>query len=186
MAGKTKFIVGAVAGASALLAAVPFLAQMSNAASSGSSVSSVTVQQKADAPDAEVPDAQEAAAAAAQAKITADTAAATALQAQPGQVKGSTLDSENGTVAYKVEISNAGKDYDVLVDAVSGKVLSSHEDGKDGNGHHDDANEADEHGTEVNDGPDQANANEAAEAPGQSDQNEQETVTPAAAASSSL
>ncbi len=173
-----------VAGATALIAAIPFVVQMSNAASSTpatTSTSSVTSQPStATDTDKEVPDAQEAATNASLAKITADVAAQTALQAQPGQVHENKLDNEGGSLAYKIEITNAGKEYDVLVDAVSGKVIKNWEDGQ-GGPHHGDANEADEHGTEVKDASD---ANEANEKPGQTDQNEQEDAPTSAATSS--
>jgi uncharacterized membrane protein YkoI len=173
MTGNNKFIFGAIAGATALVAAVPFIAQMSMAASGGTTPTS-TVQQSDT--DTEVPDAQEAAANAAKAKVTSDAAAQTALKAQPGNVKGNTLDDEDGTLAYKVEISNAGKDYDVFVDAINGTVLRSEEDAKDASGR-DDAQEADEHDADVKDAPGQDDANEAKEAPGQDDQNEQDEGT---------
>jgi uncharacterized membrane protein YkoI len=151
---KNKFLLGAVVGVSALVASVPFLVQLSSAASASSTAamthtSSVT---NANDTDKEVPDAEEAALNASQAKITAEIAAQTAMQAQPGTVHENKLDNERGSLVYKVEITNAGKEYDVLVDATNGKVIKNWEDGNDVNDvkGQDDANE-------VND---QANPNE--------------------------
>ncbi|MDB4978957.1 MAG: peptidase [Candidatus Peribacteria bacterium] len=170
---------GAIAGATALIAAAPFVVQLSSAASGTSAVSAITEQTDT---DKEVPDAQEAAIDTSKATVTADAAAKTALASQPGQVKENTLDNENGTLAYKVEITNASKDYDVLVDATSGKVLKSTEDTKDAPDHAD-ANEVND-ATEVKDAPGKDDANETNEAPGQADQNEQDEGTQASVTSS--
>ncbi len=178
MTGKNKFTLGAIAGASALIVAIPLIAQMSSAASSAPSTASVSstttssVGTKVADTDKEVPDAQEAAVDPSQAKISADVAAQTATQAQPGTVHENKLDNEHGNLAYKVEITNAGKEYDVLVDAVSGKVIKNWEDGQGGPGRgHDDANEPNDNGAEVKDAPGQGDANETND---KADPNEQE------------
>jgi uncharacterized membrane protein YkoI len=161
---KNKFLLGAVVGVSALVASVPFLVQLSSAASASSTAamthtSSVT---NANDTDKEVPDAEEAALNASQAKITAEIAAQTAMQAQPGTVHENKLDNERGSLVYKVEITNAGKEYDVLVDATNGKVIKNWEDGNGGPYHGKDANDVNDvkgqdDANEVND---QANPNE--------------------------
>lgn len=147
---KKTFTLGAIAGASALIVAVPLFAQLSSAASgvsTSTAPSSVTTQPSSTVvsrpADKEVPDAQEAPVDPSQAKISADAAAQTALQAQPGTVHENKLDNEHGSLSYKVEIANAGKEYDVLVDAVTGKVIKSWKDGQGGPHGHDaqDANE---------------------------------------------
>lgn len=180
---KNKFLLGTIVGASTLIVAVPLFAQLSNAASSGSSTipsQTAPTQQvssadtKDVAPDKEVPDAQEAAVDQSQAKISADVAAQTATQAQPGTVHENKLDNEHGNLAYKVEITNAGKEYDVLVDAVTGKVIKNWEDGQGGSRDGQEGKDA----NEVKDANEKGDANEANDKNGQGDQNEQEDGAP--------
>ncbi len=160
---KNKFLLGAIAGASTLIVAVPFFAQMSSAASTSSTSvatqSAPTVEDNNTGPDKEVPDAQEAAVDPSQAKISADAAAQAAIQVQPGTVHENKLNNEHGNLAYKIEITNTGKEYDVLVDAVTGKVIKNWEDGQGGPHEGNDANEVQgkDDANEVND---QANPNE--------------------------
>lgn len=122
---KHKFTLGAVAGASALIVAVPLLSQFAGAASSTS----------------------------AQAAISQTAAEQTALAAHPGKISESTKnDSHFG--GYKIEINgNDGKEYDVIVDATTGKVSDSWVDGQDGPRHGHDKNDVNEQ--------DQNDANEA-------------------------
>ena len=60
----------------------------------------------------------------AKAKITTDTAVQTALQAHPGQLRETKLETDDGPLVYSVMILNGIKQYEVRVDAMSGKVLS--------------------------------------------------------------
>ncbi|MDQ6672681.1 MAG: PepSY domain-containing protein [Chloroflexota bacterium] len=73
----------------------------------------------------------EAAALASQAKITSDQAKAAALAKFPGATVGKIeLDSENGGVAYSVQLTDsAGTRQDVSVDATSGNVLATQAEG---------------------------------------------------------
>ena len=172
MTGRNKFMLGAITGASALLAAIPFVVQMSSAASGGAVVSATTQQFDT---DTEVPDAQEAAVDPSQAKITKDVAEQTALQAHPGQVRETKLESDDGPLVYSVMILNDIQQYEVRVDAVSGKVLSNKLDEAD---YHNDENkgevDSNDNGAEVKDASGQGDAAETNEKDGQNDPNEQE------------
>ncbi|MDQ7861700.1 PepSY domain-containing protein [Peribacillus frigoritolerans] len=57
------------------------------------------------------------------AKVSRDQAEKIALKAVDGQVTDMELDSENGTLVYELEIKQGLKEYDVVVDATTGKVL---------------------------------------------------------------
>ncbi|MFE4705198.1 PepSY domain-containing protein [Peribacillus simplex] len=59
------------------------------------------------------------------AKISSDQAEKIALKAVDGQVTDAELDSENGTLVYELEIKQGQKEYDVVVDATTGKVLKN-------------------------------------------------------------
>src|ERR1700687_6164615 len=76
----------------------------------------------------------ETAALASQAKITADQANTAALAGfAGGTVKKTELDSENGTVVYRLKLNHsAGKKQEVKVDATSGKVLPAQAEGAEG------------------------------------------------------
>ena len=58
------------------------------------------------------------------AKITTDTAVQTALQARSGQLRETKLETDDGPLVYSVMILNGIKQYEVRVDAISGKILS--------------------------------------------------------------
>lgn len=58
-------------------------------------------------------------------KVSSDQAEKIALKAVDGQVKDMELDSENGTLVYELEIIQGQKEYDVVVDATTGKVLKN-------------------------------------------------------------
>lgn len=91
--------------------------------------------------DGSANEADEAAALASKATISEQQARDAALAANPGaSVTKVSLDDENGTVVYSVELSSGA---DVKVDAQSGKIVSTDQaDGQDG---------------EANDGPDSQN-----------------------------
>ncbi|USK74769.1 PepSY domain-containing protein [Peribacillus frigoritolerans] len=57
------------------------------------------------------------------AKVSRDQAEKIALKAVDGQVTDMELDSESGTLVYELEIKQGLKEYDVVVDATTGKVL---------------------------------------------------------------
>jgi uncharacterized membrane protein YkoI len=116
---KNKFTLGAIAGISALALAVPLLAQISSAASSTAAQPSSAQQVPADA-------------ATTTAQISQQAAEQTALAAHPGALSEATrLDSHFG--GYKVEVKGSdGNDYDVIVDATTGKVTDSWIDGQGG------------------------------------------------------
>ena len=57
-------------------------------------------------------------------KITTDTAVQTALQAHPGQLRETKLETDDGPLVYSVMILDGIKQYEVRVDAISGKILS--------------------------------------------------------------
>ncbi|MDM5210325.1 PepSY domain-containing protein [Peribacillus sp. NJ4] len=59
------------------------------------------------------------------AKISMDQAEKIALKEVDGQVTDAELDSENGILVYELEISQGQKEYDVVVDATTGKVLKN-------------------------------------------------------------
>ncbi|WHY56476.1 PepSY domain-containing protein [Peribacillus simplex] len=59
------------------------------------------------------------------AKISSDQAEKIALKAVDGQVTDAELDSENGTLVYELEIKQGQREYDVVVDATTGKVLKN-------------------------------------------------------------
>ncbi|SIR28311.1 Uncharacterized membrane protein YkoI [Peribacillus simplex] len=59
------------------------------------------------------------------AKISSDQAEKIALKAVDGQVTDAELDLENGTLVYELEINQGQKEYDVVVDATTGKVLKN-------------------------------------------------------------
>ncbi|MGG0845830.1 PepSY domain-containing protein [Peribacillus simplex] len=59
------------------------------------------------------------------AKISMDQAEKIALKEVDGQVTDAELDSENGILVYELEISRGQKEYDVVVDAITGKVLKN-------------------------------------------------------------
>ncbi|GAA1380917.1 PepSY domain-containing protein [Peribacillus frigoritolerans] len=59
------------------------------------------------------------------AKVSRDQAEKIALKAVDGQVTDMELDSENGTLVYELEIKQELKEYDVVVDATTGKVLKN-------------------------------------------------------------
>ena len=82
------------------------------------------------------------------AKITADTAVKTALQAHPGQLRETKLETDDGPLVYSVMILNGIKQYEVRVDAISGKILSNKFDEAD---YHNDLNEKE------GNGPDETN-----------------------------
>ncbi len=115
---KNKFTLGAIAGISSIALAIPFLAQVSNAASSGSTQSTPTQQEQTTTTMA--------------ASISQSAAEQTALQAHPGKLSEATrLDDHFG--GYKVEITgNDGNEYDVIVDATSGQITDSWIDGQGG------------------------------------------------------
>ena len=77
------------------------------------------------------------------AKISADTAVKTALQAHPGQLRETKLENDDGPIVYSVMILNGIKQYEVRVDAISGKVLSDELDEAD---YHNDLNDKDDNG----------------------------------------
>lgn len=181
---KHKFLLGAVAGASALVVAVPLLSQFSSAAptasvsSDAASVatqpSSENTQEKA---DKEAPDGHDATIDPSQAKISLDVAKQAALQAQAGKVIEEKLENEDGPLVYSIQIVDQSQKYhDVKVDATAGKVLKVEADepdnlqDKQGANDSRDANEQ-SGGAEVKDAKDQ---NETNDANGQDDQNEQE------------
>ena len=58
------------------------------------------------------------------AKITTDTAVQTALQARSGQLRETKLETDDGPLVYSVMILDGIKQYEVRVDAISGKILS--------------------------------------------------------------
>ena len=74
------------------------------------------------------------------AKITADRAAAVAIAAVPGTSGTPTLESDGGFVVYKVVVTTATGDIEVIVDAGDGKVLAQEAHHGDGGGP-DDGNE---------------------------------------------
>ncbi|WP_458353942.1 PepSY domain-containing protein [Peribacillus frigoritolerans] len=59
------------------------------------------------------------------AKVSRDQAEKIALKAVDGQVTDMELDSESGTLVYELEIKKGLKEYDVVVDATTGKVLKN-------------------------------------------------------------
>ncbi|MFY0783600.1 PepSY domain-containing protein [Peribacillus simplex] len=59
------------------------------------------------------------------AKISMDQAEKIALKEVDGQVTDAELDSENGILVYELEISQGQKEYDVVIDATTGKVLKN-------------------------------------------------------------
>lgn len=65
------------------------------------------------------------------AEITAKQAEEAALAEVPGTVTGTELEDENGTVVYGVEISAEKGNFDVKVDAKTGKVLKAESDDDD-------------------------------------------------------
>lgn len=65
----------------------------------------------------------------ANAKVTLGQAVTTAEAQLNGRATSAELDSEGGTVAYKVEVVAANsKVFDMRIDAIDGKVLSSKQD----------------------------------------------------------
>ena len=76
----------------------------------------------------------------AKAKISSDTAVQTALQVHPGKLRETKLENDDGPLVYSVMILNGIKQYEVRVDAMSGKVLSDKLDEAD---YHNDLNEKD-------------------------------------------
>ncbi|WP_051405001.1 PepSY domain-containing protein [Bacillus cihuensis] len=81
-----------------------------------------------------------------EASITQDEATKTVLdQYQGGTVKQVELEDEDGSVVYGVDVvSKDGKNYDVKVDAKTGKITKSENDNENGD-------EAEDHDKEVND-----------------------------------
>ena len=79
----------------------------------------------------------------AKAKITTDTAVQIALQAHPGQLRETKLETDDGPLVYSVMILDGIKQYEVRVDAMSGEVLSDKLDEAD---YHNDVNEKDSNG----------------------------------------
>ncbi|MFJ5624187.1 PepSY domain-containing protein [Peribacillus loiseleuriae] len=81
-----------------------------------------------------------------EASITQDEATKTVLdQYQGGTVKQVELEDEDGSVIYGVDVvSKDGKNYDVKVDAKTGKITKSENDNENGD-------EAEDHDKEVND-----------------------------------
>ncbi|MFB7639462.1 PepSY domain-containing protein [Peribacillus butanolivorans] len=59
------------------------------------------------------------------AKISMDQAEKIALKKVDGQITDVELDSENGILVYELEINQGQKEYDVVVDATTGKVLTT-------------------------------------------------------------
>ncbi|MGY3312092.1 putative membrane protein YkoI [Peribacillus simplex] len=59
------------------------------------------------------------------AKISMDQAEKSALKEVEGQVTDAELDSENGILVYELEINQGQKEYDVVIDATTGKVLKN-------------------------------------------------------------
>ncbi|MBK5485279.1 PepSY domain-containing protein [Peribacillus sp. TH16] len=59
------------------------------------------------------------------AKISMDQAEKIALKKVDGQITDVELDSENGILVYELEINQGQKEYDVVVDATTGKVLKT-------------------------------------------------------------
>ena len=72
------------------------------------------------------------------AKITADNAVQIALEAHPGQLRETKLETDDGPLVHSVMILNGVKQYEVRVDAGSGKILSDKLDEVD---YHNDLNE---------------------------------------------
>lgn len=67
------------------------------------------------------------------AKIDQTSAERAALEAVPGTVKETDLESENGFVVYGVEVAgNNGETHDVKVDAGTGEILHQQADGTEG------------------------------------------------------
>ena len=74
----------------------------------------------------------------AKAKISLNNAVATAEAQSGGKATRAELESEKGNIAFEIEVVKPDKRVlDIKVDAVSGKVISSQEDKRDG-GKHDD------------------------------------------------
>ncbi len=63
----------------------------------------------------------------AQAKVSDADARAAALVAKPGTVTESRLDDRHGTLVWHIEIKTATAFADVNVDAITGKVIDSHD-----------------------------------------------------------
>lgn len=89
-------------------------------------ISSIRIQQD----QADVADQTESSALQSQAKITAEQARAAALAQYPGaQIFSVTLENENGSLVYGVQLTDAnGHKLDVKVDAGNGKVLHTETD----------------------------------------------------------
>ncbi|MDB4978166.1 MAG: hypothetical protein JWM56_352 [Candidatus Peribacteria bacterium] len=119
-----KFTLGAIAGMSSLALAIPFLSQVSNAASVGT-VSSAATQAVAAQP------------ATVTAQVSQSAAEQAALAAHPGTITEATrTDSHFG--GYKVEVKGTdGNEYDVIIDSATGKVTDSWIDGQRGPQGHD-------------------------------------------------
>ena len=81
----------------------------------------------------------------AKAKITTDTAVQTALQARSGQLRETKLEADDGPLVYSVMILDGIKQYEVRVDAISGKILSDKLDEAD---YRNDLNENEEDGND--------------------------------------
>lgn len=169
---KKTFILGAVAGASALIAAVPFLAQMSSAAptvTTSAATSSAAIADPVGGPDVQstgdtsepgdkpdvtgtvvtpetsdtpdtpgvadttgkrVNDQKDAPVTTPAGSITQQAAEAAALASQSGTISASTtLDDQNGTIVYTVQVTSADKKtHDVLVNAKDGTIIKNQED----------------------------------------------------------
>jgi uncharacterized membrane protein YkoI len=67
-----------------------------------------------------------------QAKVSLETATATALHARPGTVTDSELEKEKGGsgLRYSFDITSGTKKYEVGVDAKTGKILENKAEGK--------------------------------------------------------
>ena len=107
---KRNFIIGSVVAAIVAASGVAFATQAANAEN-------------------------DAVAYLAKAKVTLGQAVTIAEAQLNGRATSAELDSEGGAVAYKVEVVAANsKVFDMRIDAVDGKVLSSKEDGADHKG----------------------------------------------------
>lgn len=63
-----------------------------------------------------------------EAKITLGQAIDAAEKHQGGKAVEAGLDKDNSQLSYEVDVVKGNQVYDVKVDAISGKVISSHED----------------------------------------------------------
>jgi uncharacterized membrane protein YkoI len=91
-------------------------------------------QTGAQAEPADKGETQDDAAVLSRATVTAEQAQAAAVKAYPGAtVNSTTLEDENGTPTYGVQLTTGGKQYDVKVNALTGTVVRADADGEDNN-----------------------------------------------------